>query len=64
MLIPEGTVLNGGVTFSGTLTDGSTFSGKMQNRIGAGYSILDGYGFINAESAVNQPLPRPARTKD
>jgi hypothetical protein len=46
-----------GVRFSGTMSDGSTFSGVIMNRIGKGYSFLDGYGFINAEDAVAQPLP-------
>jgi hypothetical protein len=51
------TLANGGITFTGTMADGSTFSGVMANRIGAGYSYLDGFGFINAPSAVSQPLP-------
>jgi len=55
--LPEGSLASGGVTFSGTLADGSTFSGTLTNRIGAGWSALDGFGFINAQSAVNQPLP-------
>jgi len=55
--LPEGALASGGVTFSGTLADGSTFSGTLTNRIGTGWSALDGYGFINAQSAVNQPLP-------
>ncbi len=55
--IPAGTIATGGMTFTGTLADGSTFSGVMANRIGAGYSALDGYGFMNAESAVAQPTP-------
>lgn len=55
--IPQGTVATGGMTFTGTLADGSTFSGVLSNRIGSGYSFLDGFGFINAQSAVNQPLP-------
>ena len=46
-----------GVRFSGTMSDGSTFSGLMMNRVGKGYSFLDGYGFINAQDAVAQPLP-------
>ena len=49
----------GGLAFNGTLADGSTFSGTVANRIGVGYSFLDGFGFINAQSAVNQPLPAP-----
>ena len=35
------------------------FSGTVANRIGAGYSFLDGFGFINAQSAVSQPIPSP-----
>jgi hypothetical protein len=46
-----------GVRFSGTMSDGSTFSGVTTNRIGKGYSFLDGFGFINAQEAVAQPLP-------
>jgi hypothetical protein len=46
-----------GVRFSGTMSDGSTFSGVMMNRVGKGYSFLDGYGFIDAQQAVMQPLP-------
>ena len=41
-----------GVRFSGTLADGSTFSGVVQNKNGKGYSPLDGFGFINVQSAV------------
>ena len=31
----------------------------MINQIGNGYTTLDGYGFINAEAAVNATLPPP-----
>jgi hypothetical protein len=55
--IPSGAAAPGGISFTGTLADGSTFSGVLANRIGAGYSGLDGFGFINAQSAVSQPLP-------
>lgn len=55
--IPEGAVVPGGIRFTGTLSDGSTFSGIMANRIGAGWAFLDGFGFINAEKAVRLHLP-------
>ncbi|MDQ3119260.1 MAG: peptidase S53 [Verrucomicrobiota bacterium] len=55
--IPEGSLAPGGMTFSGTLENGRTFSGTFRNRIGAGYSVLDGFGFVNAENAVAQPIP-------
>jgi len=57
VLIPEGTITTNGMKFSGTVSDGSTFSGTMINQIGHGYSPIDGYGFINAETAVNASLP-------
>jgi subtilase family serine protease len=41
--------------FTGIVTDGGVdypFSGRITNKIGKGYSPLDGYGFINAEAAV------------
>ncbi len=57
MLIPEGTIISDGMRFSGTLADGSTFDGVIRNRIGAGFSQLDGFGFVNAEAAVYAPVP-------
>lgn len=54
--LPSGTVTNDGMSFSGTTTDGGTFSGFLRNRIGNGYSALDGFGFINAQAAVVAPV--------
>ncbi len=56
-LQPEGSLAAGGIGFTGTLADGSTFRGVLANRIGSGWSFLDGYGFVNAQSAVAQPIP-------
>ena len=56
-LLPEGTIVKKGMTFSGTTTGGGTFSGTIQNVVGAGFTKLDGYGFINAQTAVSTPLP-------
>ncbi|QBB69670.1 hypothetical protein ELE36_04365 [Pseudolysobacter antarcticus] len=53
--LPTGTINPNGMTFSGTTSTG-TFSGVMRNRIGAGYSPVDGYGFINAAQAVGAPV--------
>jgi hypothetical protein len=55
--LPSGEVNTNGMTFSGTTSTGETFSGMIQNRIGAGYSPVDGFGFINAEQAVSAPIP-------
>ena len=57
VLIPEGTSAADGIRFSGTLEGGATFDGRMRNRLGFGFSQLDGFGFINAEQAVMAPLP-------
>lgn len=56
VLIPSGVLAPGGATFFGTLDNNSTFSGAFFNSIGTGYSRADGYGFINAEAAVNAVL--------
>ena len=61
VLIPEGTTIPNGMRFSGTLNDGSTFTGRMINQIGSGYSRLDGFGFINAEAAVGMALQPPVQ---
>jgi hypothetical protein len=42
------------MAFTGTMADGSTFSGNLKNNIGHGYSPVDGYGFINAELAIDR----------
>ena len=55
VLIPEGTVMSTGMAFSGHVSDGVTsfpFSGNMANRLGSGYAVQDGYGFINVEAAA------------
>jgi hypothetical protein len=63
VLIPQGRIIDGGVTFEGTANESGTFKGIMVNRIGAGYSILDGFGFINAQQAVYEPLTPSAPAK-
>jgi hypothetical protein len=52
LLLPDGTVTKRGMTFSGTTSGGGTFSGSINNRIGAGLAKTDVFGFINAEAAV------------
>ncbi len=58
---PTGANILPGMTFSGTIVDGSgntlPFNGRMANRNGRGYSVLDGYGLINAEAAVSATAP-------
>ena len=38
LLLPDGTVTKRGMTFSGTTSGGGTFSGSINNRIGAGWA--------------------------
>ncbi|MBC7880635.1 MAG: S8 family serine peptidase [Anaerolineae bacterium] len=59
VLLPSGVVSSSGVTISGFLENGSPFSGIFVNRIGAGYSTLDGFGFIDATRAVTLATPAP-----
>ena len=52
VLIPHGTVAPGGATFDARLANGLTLRGTLRNQLGWGYSVQDGYGFVNAEAAV------------
>lgn len=62
VLIPEGTLVPSGLFFEGTFENGFSFHGELQNNIGAGYSTLDGFGFINAERAVQSVTGRGHRS--
>ena len=54
MLLPSGEILRQGARFFGVFQGGQRASGAgCTNQIGTGYSPLDGYGFIDAEAAVN-----------
>jgi len=53
VLIPSGELAPGGARFFGTFDNNRTFKGEFFNLIGKGYSQLDGFGFINAEAAVD-----------
>jgi hypothetical protein len=64
VLIPSGRFVPGGASFTGSFEGGVTFKGEFFNLIGRGYSQLDGYGFINAEAAVNAVTKRRGRDKD
>ena len=51
-----------GLVFSGIVTDGGVdypFTGRLANKIGHGYSPLDGYGFVNAQAATTGAIPTP-----
>jgi hypothetical protein len=51
-----------GLVFSGIITDGGVdypFTGRIANRVGHGYSPLDGFGFVNAQAATTGVVPTP-----
>jgi len=54
VVLPRGTVVADGMTFTGTTSGGGTFGGVIRNRIGRGYTRVDGYGFIDAQAAVDR----------
>ena len=54
--LPDGSLSGSGMAFSGTTSDGGTFSGAFKNLIGSGWSVTDGFGFINAQAAVSQTV--------
>jgi hypothetical protein len=65
VLIPEyadNPVVLPGMVFRAIVTDGGTdytFDGRITNKIGHGYSPLDGFGFLNAQAASTAVLPVP-----
>jgi len=52
VLIPQNRKLTRGMVFRATRTDGKTFRGVMRNRLGSGFTPVDGFGVLNAERAV------------
>ncbi len=52
VVVPQRTAKAGGLRFTAVLTDGKKFSGVIANRLGSGFSPVDGYGLIDAEKAV------------
>jgi hypothetical protein len=50
--LPSGVADPRGLKFVATLANGKTLTGYMYNKLGQGYTPLDGYGLVNAEKAV------------
>ena len=51
-LFPQRRVLGSGLRFQAELSDGRAIRGRLRNRIGRGWTPVDGYGLIDAERAV------------
>jgi hypothetical protein len=50
--IPSGAKQSQGMKFTATLANGKTITGHFVNKLGTGWTAVDGYGVINAEQAV------------
>ena len=53
IFMPQGTGSPRGMVFVATLSNGKKIAGVFTNRLGSGWSPVDGFGVINAEKAVN-----------
>jgi hypothetical protein len=49
---PQRITVPTGLAFTAVRADGRTITGFVQNRLGHGYSPLDGYGLVDAQKAV------------
>ena len=52
VFLPSGKIQRNGMVFVATRRNGTTFRGSFRNRLGKTFSPVDGYGMVNAESAV------------
>jgi hypothetical protein len=52
VLYPSGKTVGAGMIFTARTSTGRTIVGTIRNRIGSGWTPVDGYGYLNAEEAV------------
>jgi hypothetical protein len=52
VFMPQGTWATNGMVFVGQLTNGRKITGMLTNKLGHGWTPVDGYGMVNAEKAV------------
>jgi hypothetical protein len=52
VLYPSGRTVGAGMIFTARTSTGRTIVGTIRNRIGSGWTPVDGYGYLNAEEAV------------
>jgi hypothetical protein len=50
--LPSGRSVPEGMRFVARRADGKRITGVMENRLGSGYSAVDGYGLVDAQRAV------------
>jgi hypothetical protein len=54
VLFPEGDVAGPGLSYRAVTSTGRVLTGTLRNRIGAGWTLVDGYGYIDAQDAVGR----------
>ncbi len=54
VFMPQGTTAPDGMVFVGQLTNNKLIYGMFSNRLGHGWTPVDGYGVVNAEKAVGR----------
>ncbi len=53
MLFPENVTVGPGMSYRAVTSTGRVLTGVLRNRIGAGWTPVDGFGYINAQAAVS-----------
>jgi hypothetical protein len=52
VLFPSGRTEGPGLLYTAKISTGRTLVGRLRNRIGAGWTRVDGFGYLNAQAAV------------
>jgi hypothetical protein len=55
VLFPEGVIAGPGMSYRAVTSTGRVLTGVLRNRIGAGWTPVEGFGYINAEEAAARP---------
>jgi hypothetical protein len=53
-LFREGDVVGPGLEYTAVTSTGAVLGGFLRNRIGAGWTPVDGFGYLNAQAAVGR----------
>src|SRR4051794_40751243 len=52
LLFPDNVVVGPGMSYRAVTSTGRVLTGVLRNRVGAGWTPVDGFGYINAQDAV------------
>src|SRR4051794_2349250 len=53
LLFPDNVVVGPGMSYRAVTSTGRVLTGVLRNRVGAGWTPVDGFGYINAQDAVS-----------